>query len=93
MSRRHFICALATGHWHFTLILSTFGVLPGKVVLISAVGLPLVGGTNLVSHPTSWRAWLSWLSWVTSTATEGRLEVMDGLLKDLPFSALPSIEL
>lgn len=33
-------------------------------------------------------AWFTWLSLVTSAATKGRLEVMDGLLKDLPLSAL-----
>lgn len=30
----------------------------------------------------------TWLSWVAGAAAEGRLEVVDGLLKDLPFSAL-----
>lgn len=30
----------------------------------------------------------AWLSWVTGTAAKGGLEVMDGLLKNLPFSAL-----
>lgn len=33
-------------------------------------------------------AWFTWLSWVAGTAAKGRLEVMNSLLKDLPFSAL-----
>lgn len=63
------------------------------LVVIRADGLPLAGGANLVSHPTCWRARLSWLPWVAGAATKGRLEVMDGLLEDLPLSALSSIEL
>lgn len=33
-------------------------------------------------------AWFTCLSWVTSTATKGGLEVVDGLLKNLSFPAL-----
>lgn len=33
----------------------------------------------------------TWLSWVTGAASKGRLEVMDGLLKYLPFSALMTV--
>lgn len=38
--------------------------------------------------PWTLTAWFTWLSWIAGTAAKGRLEVVDGLLKDLPFSAL-----
>lgn len=55
----------------------------GKAVFHGAFLRP-----GLKPRPLTLTARFTWLSWVTGAAAKGRLEVMDGLLKNLPLPAL-----